>query len=224
MVPPESQVPFPRPSGQGVRARARRGPTARPALPLVGAAVLLIVTACGGSKPTYATAPAPTDSAAVTASATAPATPEPPASAPTGTSRATPRSYGGAPTVASTTAAREPGPTATSARPVASPVPKATVPARPTPTPAPSTPPAPQTSAITIRAYAFTPQNQNVPLGSKVTATNQDPVAHTWTDPGVWDSGNLGTGGSFSYTFTRRGVFNFTCSIHPSMTGSVTVS
>jgi plastocyanin len=57
-----------------------------------------------------------------------------------------------------------------------------------------------------------------------VTATNQDPVTHTWTSPGVWDSGDLAPGSAFSFTFAKKGVFNFKCSIHASMTGTVTVT
>jgi plastocyanin len=46
---------------------------------------------------------------------------------------------------------------------------------------------------------------------------------HTWTGSG-WDSGDLANGASFSHTFTAPGTYAFHCNIHPSMTGSVTVT
>jgi plastocyanin len=70
----------------------------------------------------------------------------------------------------------------------------------------------------------FSPQNLTIPVGTTVRATNQDAAPHTWTARGTWDSGNLSTGQSYSYRFTVKGVFSYVCSIHPFMTGKVTVS
>lgn len=72
--------------------------------------------------------------------------------------------------------------------------------------------------------------NVNVPVGGAVTWTNQDGVPHTTTSgkdgkfDGVgWDSPSLSTGLSFSHTFTQAGTFSYTCRIHPSLKGAVTV-
>lgn len=81
-----------------------------------------------------------------------------------------------------------------------------------------------QTVDVAIRNFAFQPQTITVPVGTTVRWTNQDSVAHTSTsNNGVWDSGNLRQGQSFSFTFTKPGTFPYFCAIHPSMTATVTV-
>lgn len=81
----------------------------------------------------------------------------------------------------------------------------------------------PSVGEITIQDFDFgTPLT--VAAGASIEVTNADGVAHTWTSTdGVFDSGNLGGGDSFSFTFDEAGVYDFVCLIHPSMTGSVTV-
>jgi plastocyanin len=84
--------------------------------------------------------------------------------------------------------------------------------------------PASAASAATIQGFSFQPAVLKVKPGAKVTWTNRDAVAHTVTaDNGSFASGNLQTGGSFSFTFTRAGTYAYHCSIHPSMHGSVVV-
>lgn len=76
---------------------------------------------------------------------------------------------------------------------------------------------------ITIQGFAFS-GTRSVPAGSTVVATNQDGVTHTWTSVDeVWNSGGLSTGDSFEFTFTDPGEYDYFCSIHPQMTGSITV-
>ncbi len=93
----------------------------------------------------------------------------------------------------------------------------------------PSTqPPANQTppsgSAITIKNFAFNPQSVTIKPGTTVTWTNEDSAPHTVTsDSGIFDSGQLPNGGSFSYTFNQNGRFDYHCSIHPYMKGSIIV-
>ena len=77
----------------------------------------------------------------------------------------------------------------------------------------------------------FTPDNITVVLGvnNTVTWTNNDVSIHTVTSSSVpsgaspFDSGFLDTGATFSYTFTTPGVYEYHCTIHPWMTGTVTV-
>jgi plastocyanin len=79
-------------------------------------------------------------------------------------------------------------------------------------------------SAATIQGFSFQPAVLKAKSGAKVTWTNRDAVAHTVTaDNGSFASGNLQTGRSFSFTFTRAGTYAYHCSIHPSMHGSVVV-
>ncbi len=95
-----------------------------------------------------------------------------------------------------------------------------------TPTPAPgSTAASADASNVTldISAFAYTPADVTVPVGTIVTWTNNDPVPHTATGEG-FDSGTLSTGDTGSVTFTAPGVYAYFCSIHPSMTGRIEVS
>ncbi len=80
--------------------------------------------------------------------------------------------------------------------------------------------------AVTIDNLAFAPATITVPVGTQVVWTNkQAGVPHTTTsDTGVWDSGNLNTGATFSFTFKEAGTFAYHCNIHPSMHGTVVVT
>lgn len=80
-------------------------------------------------------------------------------------------------------------------------------------------------ASVKIMNFAFAPPILSVQTGTRVTFTNQDAATHTVTsDGGLFGSGNLATGRSFSFTFMSRGSFAYHCSIHPSMTGTVTVT
>jgi plastocyanin len=87
----------------------------------------------------------------------------------------------------------------------------------------------PGTNEIFMKNTAFTPANRAISIGTTLTWKNQDNFAHTVTSgtpgnpSGLFDSGNLGSGGSFSYTFNSAGSFKYFCSIHPAMTGTITV-
>lgn len=79
--------------------------------------------------------------------------------------------------------------------------------------------------AIEIRNFAFGPKDMTVPVGTTVTWTNIDAVAHTATaDDGAFNSGNLNPGQGFSFEFEKTGSFDYTCSYHPGMKGTITVS
>jgi plastocyanin len=81
------------------------------------------------------------------------------------------------------------------------------------------------TSAATISGFAFHPNPIVVTAGDTVTWTNNDPVGHTVTANGAsFASGTIANGASFSHTFGVVGSFPYHCSIHPTMTGTVTVN
>lgn len=79
---------------------------------------------------------------------------------------------------------------------------------------------------VTINGFAFMPATMTVPVGTRVVWMNQQPgVPHTVTsDTGVWDSGTLGTGATFAFTFNQPGTFPYHCNIHPNMHGTITVT
>jgi plastocyanin len=80
------------------------------------------------------------------------------------------------------------------------------------------------TASVNISNFAFDPNDISVTKGQTVTFTNNDSTTHTVTsDTGVFNSGNLAPGKTFSYTFNDTGTFSYHCSIHTMMTGKVEV-
>lgn len=72
----------------------------------------------------------------------------------------------------------------------------------------------------------YTPQNITLVLGvnNTVVWTNNDVSSHTVTaNDGIFDSGIMNPGDTFSYTFAKAGVYEYHCTIHPWMIGFVTV-
>ena len=85
-------------------------------------------------------------------------------------------------------------------------------------------PAATDAAVLTISGFAFG-DPISVAVGAAVTITNEDGAGHTWTSTdGIWDSGTLRGGDTFEFVFSDAGDFGFFCAIHPSMTGSITVS
>lgn len=83
------------------------------------------------------------------------------------------------------------------------------------------------TDAVSIKDMAFTPADITVKAGTTVTWTNNDSVAHTVTETDSQtgpNSGNLEPGKTFTFTYSAAGTYKYHCSIHPNMTGTVTVT
>jgi plastocyanin len=84
---------------------------------------------------------------------------------------------------------------------------------------------APAPSQVNIQGFAFVPQNLTIGAGTTVVWTNLDSTTHTSTGSGnAWNSGNLAQGASYSHTFYTPGTYSYICAIHPSMTGTITVT
>src|SRR5215203_3823787 len=82
-----------------------------------------------------------------------------------------------------------------------------------------------QTMTVSIEDFFFSPANMTVAPGTTVMWVNNGQAPHTSTaDDGTWDSGTLQPGKSFSFTFDQAGTYTYHCSIHPDMTGTITVS
>ncbi len=81
------------------------------------------------------------------------------------------------------------------------------------------------TYTVDIQNFAFVPAGRHILVGDIITWTNLDAVTHTSTsDNGVWNSGNLAPGQSFSHTFTSAGDFPYHCAIHTFMHDTIFVS
>jgi plastocyanin len=99
-------------------------------------------------------------------------------------------------------------------------------PSTPTPTPpaGPSTAVSIPQGASTLTLTAFNPNPVNIAIGTTVRWTNSDAVAHTSTsDSNTWNSGTLGAGAHFDFTFQAAGTFPYHCAIHPGMVGTIVV-
>ena len=83
---------------------------------------------------------------------------------------------------------------------------------------------------VSIMSSTFSPENLTVDAGDTVRwrlvqyNTNPSNYQHSTTaDNGDWDSGLMNLGATFSHTFTTVGTYSYACSVHPTMTGNVTV-
>jgi plastocyanin len=82
----------------------------------------------------------------------------------------------------------------------------------------------PGTNEVWIQGMAFDPPTITVNAGTTITWTNKDAIAHTVTsDAGLFDSGNIGSNGTYSYMFSTAGSFPYHCNIHTSMKATVVV-
>jgi plastocyanin len=73
--------------------------------------------------------------------------------------------------------------------------------------------------------WHYEPKDVAITVGTTVTWTNTGAVAHTVTsdDGGAFDSGSLDPQATFSFTPDTPGTFTYHCTVHPWMTGALTV-
>jgi hypothetical protein len=76
---------------------------------------------------------------------------------------------------------------------------------------------------VSIVDFAFEPATVTINVGDSVTWTNDGDAPHTATAEGEFDTGILNSGESDSVTFNEAGEFDYICSVHPDMTGTVVV-
>jgi plastocyanin len=92
-------------------------------------------------------------------------------------------------------------------------------------------------NGVAIQDFYFSPTALSVKVGTTVTWSNMGAAAHhPVADSGAFDVGQLaaaqsgpygggnGVGGTGSFTFGTQGTFTYHCSIHPQMTGTITVT
>lgn len=101
--------------------------------------------------------------------------------------------------------------------------PAETAPEAPTNAPAPSGEPV-RAEKVEIVNFAYGPDPVRIQDGGKVTWLNRDSAPHTATaDDGSFDTGTIEEGKLKSETFKQPGTFEYHCTIHPSMHGTVEV-
>jgi len=78
---------------------------------------------------------------------------------------------------------------------------------------------------VAMKDIKFNPASVTVKAGQTVTWTNDDTVGHdvTGDDFNSGDPGGLQNGDTFAHTFDTAGTFDYVCTVHPGMEGSVKV-
>jgi copper-containing nitrite reductase len=72
--------------------------------------------------------------------------------------------------------------------------------------------------------YSPDPVTVVVGVNNTITWTNDDTMTHTVTSrTGIFDSGQIMAGMTWTYTFNTPGTYNYYCTLHPWMNGTVTV-
>lgn len=81
-----------------------------------------------------------------------------------------------------------------------------------------------KSSVINISGNKFDPAELTVDIGTTVTWSNGDSTTHTVMAPsGAFNSGDFKSGQNFGYTFNEPGTYEYGCTIHPDMKGTVIV-
>lgn len=79
-------------------------------------------------------------------------------------------------------------------------------------------------ATVVIEGFAFA-EVSDAAVGEEVVVLNNDATGHTWTsNDGIFDSGTISGGDTFTFTFDAAGQYSFFCGIHPTMTGAITIT
>ena len=82
----------------------------------------------------------------------------------------------------------------------------------------------PAEQTVEISNFAFSPSELTVGSGATVTWINHDQEPHRVVGKdNTFHSAALDTDERYSYTFARPGIYPYFCSVHPNMTGTITV-
>ncbi|MFO7935946.1 MAG: cupredoxin domain-containing protein [Bacteroidales bacterium] len=82
----------------------------------------------------------------------------------------------------------------------------------------------PAANEVWMQNIAFVPETLTVAAGTTVSWINKDDVLHNVTAEGFTSSTNLGEGETYSYTFDQAGTFDYECTLHPGMEGTIVVA
>ncbi|HEX6688989.1 MAG TPA: cupredoxin family copper-binding protein [Solirubrobacterales bacterium] len=81
-----------------------------------------------------------------------------------------------------------------------------------------------RSAEVEIEDFAYRPDPVTIEEGGKVIWKNRDSVAHTATaEDGSFDTGTIEEGKLKSETFKEAGTYDYICSIHPTMHGTIEV-
>ena len=78
---------------------------------------------------------------------------------------------------------------------------------------------------VDIKDSKYLPSTLTVAVGTTVRWTNRDEETHTVTfDTERAGSAGLDLNEEYTYTFTKAGVYPYTCDLHPQMQGTIVVN
>jgi plastocyanin len=100
-----------------------------------------------------------------------------------------------------------------------------TGPCTPTPTnPACVNPP--NLLTVTITNGVYSPNPVSVKVGQSVNWLNSDSIAHTATDPGVFDTGSIAptSAADVPVPFNTPGTYNYHCTLHANESATIVVT
>jgi plastocyanin len=80
----------------------------------------------------------------------------------------------------------------------------------------------PAGAAVSIDGFNFTPAKLTVHQGDPIIFTNNDVVRHDVTGDG-WGAGTILVGASGVATINKAGTFDYICTRHPGMAGTIVV-
>jgi plastocyanin len=82
------------------------------------------------------------------------------------------------------------------------------------------------TVSINMQNIAFSPGSATAKVGQKVIWTNKDTVQHNVTakSGASFHSNNFGQDGTYEFTPKKAGTIKYTCTLHPGMDGTLTVT
>jgi plastocyanin len=80
-------------------------------------------------------------------------------------------------------------------------------------------------TTVSMKDIQFDPKTLSVKVGQKVTWKNDEPVEHNAvaTKGASFKSPVFGEGKTYSYTTKKAGTIEYECTLHPGMTGTLTV-
>jgi amicyanin len=89
----------------------------------------------------------------------------------------------------------------------------------------PVVPPNRQVKEVVIDKFKYQPDKLEIHAGETVQWENVDIVPHTVTAAKhkLFDSGSIPKGASWRFTFTRKGTYDYHCTLHPNMKGKLVV-
>ena len=81
-----------------------------------------------------------------------------------------------------------------------------------------------KTHTVSMDGTGFAPSDITVHVGDTIVWKNEDPFPHTATSQSAgFDSKDIDEGQSWSYTATKKGDFDYVCTLHPTMKGALIV-